>query len=533
MSQERSSGILLHPTSLPGSYGIGDLGPSAYRFVDFLERSGQTFWQMLPLGPTGYGDSPYQTLSAFGGNPMLISPELLVEEDLLNPEEIEPEVFDQTHVEYDHVIEYKLKLLKKAYLHFTLLPNHLLAEPFHDFCKQEASWLEDFVLFFALKSHYDDRPWTEWPEKLRMRHPKALTDYAEKLHDELQWYRFMQFLFFRQFKKLHCYAQKHHVKLIGDIPIFLAHDSSDVWSHPEWFKLDSDGNPTVVAGVPPDYFSKTGPAYKKNLPKNPASGREEYRFWVDRFSHMVKMFDLVRIDHFRGFASYWEIPAKETTAILGKWQKGPGIDLFRTLEKQMGCKLPVIAEDLGIITQDVTDLLEAVNYPGMAVLQFGFESMQSNDPSSFLPHNLKSNQVVYTGTHDNDTVVGWWSKQPAEVQDFTRRYLNTDARLIHRDMIRTALGTVCSIALFPMQDLLGLGSESYMNLPGTTGGNWQWRMQPNALNTQIEEDMMEMTRLYGRVGDREAKSGFETSTGTMINPVNPEEIAILLNDSGE
>ena len=502
MRHERSSGILLHPTSLPGAYGIGDLGPSAYRFIDFLERSGQTLWQMLPLGPTGYGDSPYQTLSAFGGNPMLISPELLVEDDLLNPNEIKTEEFDQTYVTYERVIPYKLKLLKKIYLQFKVRPNHFLAEPFHDFCKKESAWLEDFVLFFALKSHHDNCPWTEWPKALRMRHPKALKDYAEKLHDELQWYRFVQFLFFRQFEKLHHYAQKHHVKLIGDLPIFVAHDSSDVWSHPEWFKLDSNRNPTVVAGVPPDYFSKTGQRWGNPLFDWKVLKKDKYRFWVDRFSHMAEMFDLVRIDHFRGFASYWEIPAIEETAIYGRWQKGPGLDLFKTLEKAMGKKLPVIAEDLGIITQDVTDLLKRLDYPGMAVLQFGFGSMQSNDPSAFLPHNLKMDQVVYTGTHDNDTVVGWWSKQPEEVRDFTRQYLNTDANLIHRDMIRAALGTVCRMALFPMQDLLGLGSESYMNHPGTTGGNWQWRMKDDALDTLLEEDLMKMTKLYGRATDK-------------------------------
>ena len=505
MKQERYSGILLHPTSLPGTYGIGDLGSSAYRFIDFLERSGQTFWQMLPLGPTGYGDSPYQTLSAFAGNSMLINPQLLVEDKLLSSEEIETEQFDQTYVVYEEVIPYKLKLLKKAYLHFKLLPKHLLVEPFHDFCRKEAAWLDDFVLFSVLKSHHENRPWTEWPKALKLRQPKALEEYAKKFHDELQWYCFIQFLFFRQFEKLKHYARKHHVKLIGDLPIFVAHDSSDVWSHPEWFKLDSDGNLTVVAGVPPDYFSETGQRWGNPLFDWEVLKKEKYRFWVDRFSHMEKMFDLVRIDHFRGFASYWEIPAEETTAISGKWKKGPGADLFNTLEKVMGRKLPVIAEDLGIITQDVTDLLDAVNYPGMAVLQFGFESMQSADPSAFLPHNLKHHQVVYTGTHDNDTVVGWWNKQPEEVQDFTRRYLNTDAGLIHKDMIRAAFGTVCNIALFPMQDLLGLGSESYMNRPGITGGNWQWRMKDDVLDTLLEEDLMQMTRLYGRAVDRKSE----------------------------
>ncbi len=505
MKQERTSGILLHPTSLPSRYGIGDLGSSAYAFIDFLEHSGQTFWQMLPLGPTGYGDSPYQTLSAFAGNPMLISPELLIEDGLLSFTEMETEHFDQSHVAYEEVIPYKLKLLKKAYLYFKSLEKHPLREEFDLFCKNEVAWLEDFVLFSALKSHHDSRPWTEWPKALRERQPKALEAYAEKLHDEMELYRFIQFVFFHQFKKLQRYAQAHHIKLIGDLPIFVAHDSSDVWSHPEWFKLDNEGNPTVVAGVPPDYFSETGQRWGNPLFNWQVLKKEKYRFWVDRINHTAKMFDLVRIDHFRAFASYWEIPVAETTAISGEWKKGPGLGLFKTLEKAMGKKLPVIAEDLGIITQDVTDLLEAVDYPGMAVLQFGFESMQSSDPSAFLPHNLKKNQVVYTGTHDNDTVVGWWSNQPEEVQDFTRRYLNTDAGLIHRDIIRAAMGTVCSMALFPMQDLLGLGSESYMNCPGTTYGNWQWRMKDDALSRSLEKDLLEITRLYGRVVDREVE----------------------------
>ncbi len=505
MGSQRHSGILLHPTSLPSPYGIGDFGSSAYDFIDFLAESGQKLWQMLPLGPTGYGDSPYQTLSAFGGNPMLISPELLVEEGLLDPKEIDQPIFDQERVEFDRVIPYKLDLLKKAYLHFKLQSDHTLLEPFQAFCEKEASWLEDFVLFFALKYYHDNRPWTEWPKKLRIRQPKALADYRKILHNELELHRFVQFLFFRQFEKLHQYAEKNHIKLIGDLPIFVAHDSSDVWSNKEWFELDKDGNPTVVAGVPPDYFSKTGQRWGNPLFDWKVLKQDKYRFWVDRFSHLVEMFDLVRIDHFRGFASYWEIPADEMTAINGQWRKGPGADLFKTLEKELGRKLPVIAEDLGVISQDVIDLLESTQFPGMAVLEFGFESMQSNDPSAFLPHNLRVNQVVYTGTHDNDTVVGWWNKQPEEVQDFTRCYLNTDANLIHRDMIRTALGTVCSMALFPMQDLLGLGSESCMNRPGTTDGNWQWRMKADAMDALLAKDLMEMCRLYGRIQSRDMK----------------------------
>lgn len=502
MASQRRSGILLHPTSLPSSYGIGDFGPSAYTFIDFLAESGQKLWQMLPLGPTGYADSPYQTLSAFGGNPVLISPELLIKEGLLESEEITAFDFDLLRVDYNRVIPYKLDLLKHAYLNFKLHPKHALAKPFKQFCKKEAAWLDDFVLFFALKSHHEERPWTEWPKALRMRQPKALAEYAKKLQGELQWYRFVQFLFFYQFEKLHTYAKLQGIELIGDLPIFVAHDSSDVWSHPEWFLLDKKGNPTVVAGVPPDYFSETGQRWGNPLFDWKQLKKENYSFWVDRFRHTAKLFDLVRIDHFRGFADYWEIPGDEETAMNGVWRKGPGIDLFRAMQSALGQNLPIIAEDLGIITDEVVELLENLGFPGMAVLQFGFQSMQSEDPSAFLPHNLKKNQVVYTGTHDNATVLSWWQEQSEEVQVFTRRYLNTDASLIHRDMIRTALGTVCDTAIFPMQDLLGLGEEATMNHPGTTEGNWQWRMREDAINVSLEKDLMGMSKLYGRAVDR-------------------------------
>ena len=498
MGNERRSGILLHPTSLPSLYGIGDFGSSAYDFIDFLADSGQKLWQMLPLGPTGYGDSPYQTLSAFGGNPALISPELLIQEKLLDREEVMVYHSDLSRVDYNTVIPYKLDLLKQAYQNFKQNPRHPLQEKFEQFCQREAAWLDDFVLYFALKAHHEQCPWTEWPKALRMRQAKALASYRKKLRDELQRDRFIQFLFFDQFEKLHTYAKIKSIELIGDIPIFVAHDSSDVWSHPEWFLLDKEGNPTVVAGVPPDYFSKTGQRWGNPLFDWKQLKKDNYAFWVDRFSHTAKLFDLIRIDHFRGFADYWEIPAEEETAINGVWRKGPGISLFKALESDLGLDLPIIAEDLGIITEEVVELLVNLGYPGMAVLQFGFQSMQSNDPSAFLPHNLKKNQVVYTGTHDNATTVAWWKEQTEDVQDFIRHYLNTDANLIHRDMIRTALGTVCDTALFPMQDLLGLGSEANMNRPGTAEGNWQWRMLPGALSRPLAEDLLMITRLYGR-----------------------------------
>ncbi|MEA3454999.1 MAG: 4-alpha-glucanotransferase [Campylobacterota bacterium] len=498
MTSERRSGILLHPTSLPSPYGIGDFGPSAYAFIDFLKASGQSIWQILPLGQTGYGNSPYQTLSAFGGNPLLISPQLLIDEGLLEPIEIPRETFDTSYVEYDRLDPYKTKLLRRAYFHYKLHPKHPLDKQFKSFCEKEAYWLEDYVLFFALKAHHDDKPWNLWPSRFRDRDPEALDEYRKKLKGELHWYRFVQFLFFRQFEKLKAYAGENGIKIVGDLPIFVAHDSSDVWSRPELFYLKPDRSPRVVAGVPPDYFSATGQRWGNPLYDWKEHRREKYAFWTDRIRHSIKLFDLIRLDHFRGFADYWEIPADEETAVKGKWRKGPGIHFFRALEKALERELPIIAEDLGIITDDVVALLNKLGYPGMAILQFGYESRASSDPSSFLPHNLTKNQVVYTGTHDNDTVVGWWNTQPEEVKDFTRRYLNTDGNLIHRDMIRAAFSTVCHTAIFPMQDLLGLGSEAKMNRPGTTEGNWQWRMAPDVLSTALEEDLLMLTQLYGR-----------------------------------
>ena len=499
MKVQRSSGVLLHPTSLPGDFGIGDLGNEAYRFIDFLKRSGQRFWQMLPLGPTGYANSPYQSTSSFAGNPLLISPELLMIDGLLENKDIAAENFPQAQVDYGTVIPYKFALLQKAYAKFKIQKNTLLQKEFSKFCKNNALWLEDFVLFSALKIYHNTLPWSAWPEALKTRQTKALKKYKKALEEELQYHRFIQFIFFCQFTKLQKYAHENNIKLIGDMPIFVAHDSSDVWSHPEWFELDDQGEPTVVAGVPPDYFSAIGQRWGNPLYNWKALKADKYSFWVERFKHTSSMFDLIRLDHFRGFASYWEIPASEITAINGQWKKGPGLEFFRTVEKIVGQKLPIIAEDLGVLSQDVIALLKAVNYPGMAVLQFGFESMQSDDASTFLPHNLKREQVVYTGTHDNNTVLGWWEEQAEEVKDFTRRYLNIDANLIYRDMICTALSSVCDLAIFPMQDALGLGEASCMNHPGTTDGNWQWRMKENALSTYIEEDLMRMSKIYGRI----------------------------------
>lgn len=501
MKTQRSSGVLLHPTSLPSDWGIGDLGPGSQIFVDFLHSAGQSMWQMLPLGPTGYGDSPYQTLSAFAGNTMLISPELLLQEGLLRTEDLKGEMLPAGKVDFGAVISTKNRILELAYSRFQNEKTGKLRKRYHLFCKLQAHWLEEWCLFAALKEFHKGKPWTKWPVGLIQRKPKALGSWKKKLQWEMAEIRFRQFLFFDQWQVLHNYAVSKGVQIIGDIPIFLAHDSCDVWSHQEWFHLDSKGQPTVVAGVPPDYFSKTGQRWGNPLFNWKQLKKEDYSFWIQRFEMLAVMFDTIRIDHFRGFASYWEIPAAEKTAINGTWRKGPGVSLFRAIEAAIGDEVPIIAEDLGLITPDVTALLDELGFPGMAILQFGFDALDEDgqNSSTFLPHNHLRNQVVYTGTHDNDTVQGWWAQLPEKVRDFTRRYLNTDGRIIHRDMVRAALASVAERAIFPMQDLLGLGEEGRMNLPGRSDGNWQWRFEKEALSSELGADLLRMTRLYNRV----------------------------------
>lgn len=514
MKTQRISGILLHPTSLPSKWGIGDFGPDAYKFIDFLHASGQSIWQMLPLGPTGYGDSPYQTLSAFAGNPMLISPDILLEEGLLHEHDIERTSFADTHVDFENVIPFKIQLLKKVYENFLTDKPADLTTRYKKFCRKHEDWLDDFCLFAALKGAHQWQSWTSWPQALVERNPKALAAWSQKLEKEIERSHFVQFLFYSQWEKLHKYATSMGVRIIGDIPIFVAHDSSDVWSHQEWFSLDTKGNPTVVAGVPPDYFSETGQRWGNPLFNWEQLKKEGYSFWIKRFKMLAYMFDLIRIDHFRGFAGYWEIPGDEETAVNGTWKKGPGADLFKAIDRAIGSDVPIIAEDLGLITPDVTEMLDELGFPGMAILQFGFESVEDGLNSSvFLPHNHLRNQVVYTGTHDNDTIRGWWDRQPEEVMDFTRRYLNTDGNIIHRDMIRAALASVAILAIFPLQDLFGLGNEARMNLPGRLGGNWQYRFLQHDLSSELAKDLLQMTQLYDRIG-------IEKSIPESIDPKN-------------
>jgi 4-alpha-glucanotransferase len=493
MKFKRASGILLHPTSLPGPYGIGDLGPAAYAWLDWLAGSGCKLWQVLPLGPTGYGDSPYQCFSAFAGNPYLISPELLLVEGLLRQADLAdmPDWNDQ-RVDFGRMYLWKPALLEKAFRRFTTGLGKLQAE-FEAFCTQNAGWLDDYALFMALKETHSGGAWDCWPAELRLREPAAMAEARDSLSSTILRFSFYQFLFFRQWQNVHAYAHDKGIQIIGDIPIFVAYDSSDVWAHPELFFLDEDGRPTVVAGVPPDYFSPTGqlwgnPLYKWDVHK--ASG---YAWWLERIRATLKSVDILRIDHFRGFAAYWEIPAGNPTAEVGCWVTGPGADFFKAVQSSLG-SLPILAEDLGVITPDVVALRDKFDLPGMKILQFGF-----SDPANpFLPHSFQQNCAVYTGTHDNDTTRGWFASAPEAEKDFARRYLQLDGSQIAWDLIRLAWKSVAVFALAPLQDFLELGNEARMNYPSRLGGNWEWRMRPEALSEELREKIKELNWLYQR-----------------------------------
>lgn len=495
MKFQRSSGILLHPTSLPGPFGSGDLGASSYQFIDWLVSAGQTLWQMLPLGPAGMANSPYMSNSAFAGSPLLIDLQDLCTLGWLTQEDITGTVFhDCTKIDYTAVINFRMANLLKASEKFFLQADESNRKTFNKFCREEKSWLDDYALFQALNQQHGWKQWTYWQPDLVERKPKALKKARTELKNLIDFHKFIQWCFARQWQKLKLYAHERNVKLIGDIPIFVAHHSADVWSNPTDFYLDEKGMPTVVAGVPPDYFSEDGqrwgnPLYRWNVMK-----KQKYQWWINRFRRSFDLFDIVRIDHFRGFEAYWEIPAKEKTARIGTWVKGPGEDLFKAVKRALGT-LPIIAEDLGVVTPGVVALREKFNFPGMKVLQFAF-STDANDV--FLPHNYERNFVVYTGTHDNDTTKGWYEKAPECERDFVRRYCKTDGHEINWDLIKAALQSVADIAILPLQDVLDLGTEGRMNYPGTVDGNWEWRFLWEWVRPEIAPRLLELTTLYGR-----------------------------------
>ena len=506
MNFPRASGILLHPTSLPGDYGIGDLGPKAYEFVDLLAEAKQTYWQILPLGPTGYGDSPYQCFSAFAGNTLLISPEKLVEDGLLTAEQIanRPD-FPAHKVDFGGVYEWKNKILPEAYKSFEQTTSVDLRGKFETFTQENNWWLDDFAAYRAIKLSQDQKPWYEWPAPLKLREKGALAAISDRLFDEIRAQKFYQFLFFRQWLELKEYANKNGVKIIGDIPIFIALDSSDVWCNQSKFKLNADGSPKVVAGVPPDYFSKTGQLWGNPIYNWDAMRSDGFHWWIARVAFTLKTVDIVRVDHFRGFAAAWEVPGGDSTAEHGRWVDVPGKELFLALKRAIG-QLPVLAEDLGVITPDVEELRDGFGFPGMRILQFAFGGDAKNHD---LPHNYIKNCVAYTGTHDNDTTVGWWlskagagsTRDTAAItheHDFCLKYFHTDGTEIHWDFIRAIWASVADTAITPLQDLLGIGTEGRMNLPASTSGNWYWRCIEGSVTDEIVARLRELTEIYGR-----------------------------------
>ncbi|MFZ4534733.1 4-alpha-glucanotransferase [Propionivibrio sp.] len=509
MPFNRHSGILLHPTSLPGPYGSGDLGQSSYHFVDWLGVGGQTLWQVLPLGGIGPGNSPYMSPSAFAGNELLIDLLQLRDAGWLADADIIPDPsFKDTHVNYPTVQRFRMVKLRLAAKRFFADARRDTRKLFSEFSTDASDWLDDYALFMALdKSHGGHgKVWQDWPSPLAKRKQKALHEASVELTDECNFWRFCQWCFYSQWASLKNYANTHGVELIGDMPIFVSPHSADVWAHQELFDLDDKGQPRVVAGVPPDYFSATGQRWGNPLYNWPAHEKEGYRWWIERVRGTLALCDIVRIDHFRGFESYWEIPANAKTAIHGQWKAGPGAALFAALrnaldkrqEKNHG-PLRIIAEDLGIITHSVTALREAAGLPGMRILQFAFDGQADN---LYLPHNFEANTVVYTGTHDNDTTWGWWSGLTAHDQDYVRRYLGISGEFIEWDLIRAASSSVAALSIIPMQDVLGLDSSCRMNQPGLAEGSWEWRFSWHQVAPWHAERLAELTRLHGRIPRR-------------------------------
>ncbi|TVQ13936.1 MAG: 4-alpha-glucanotransferase [Leptolyngbya sp. DLM2.Bin27] len=500
MSFERASGVLLHPTSLPSRYGIGDLGSAAYALVDFLAKSGQTLWQILPLGPTGYEHSPYiMNFSTFAGNPLLIDLEQLAKEGLLAHDELTPlDDGNPEQVNFEQVIAHKTHFLKQAYKQF-LSTRDQHAE-FDRFCQAQAAWLDDFVLFMALLEANDGKSWHHWDPALARRESSALQAQRDMLQAQIKYHQFVQFKFFEQWQKLRQYANNKNIKIIGDISIYVCHNSSDVWASPELFKLDPNTfEPTFIAGVPPDYFSATGQLWGNPVYNWEQAETTNFAWWIQRFQVTLQYVDIVRVDHFRGFEAYWQVPASESTAINGEWITAPGERFFNALGKALG-NLPIMAEDLGIITPEVDALRQQFDFPGMRILMFAF----GDDPNNpYLPHNYSRNTVVYPGTHDNDTAIGWWQQASDAEQLFLARYFGydspTEIPAINWLLIRAALASVADLAIIPLQDLLDLDGQSRMNDPSRNHGNWRWRYRSSALLTNALSDrLLALTQLYSR-----------------------------------
>jgi len=495
MLSVRSSGILLHPSSLPSQGGIGDLGPAAYEFVDWLVSAKQRLWQVLPLQPVGCGNSPYSCTSAFAGNVLLISLERLAAEGLVNPERLRDEWDGKSPVDFDAARAYKLPLLRRAATKFLRSGGSEMHARYEEFCRQNSAWLDDFVLFNVLRERFHERPWNTWPAKLARRDSAEIERMRSEHKSELDRERVLQFFFFEQWNALRAYAAGRGIRIIGDVSIFVSYDSADVWTYPQLFRLKEDLSPHVVAGVPPDAFSETGQRWGNPLYDWEALHAIEYKWWIERLRWALATCDVVRVDHFRGFEAYWEIPADEPTAAHGHWVTGPNQTFFDHLQREMG-KLPLIAEDLGYITPEVHKLRRALEIPGMKVLQFGFGNKGAH---VYLPHNYEPNCVVYTGTHDNDTVVGWWNNSAtAEEKKHAKTYLGIGEEPVHWAFIRAALCSVATMALVPVQDVLGLGSEARMNVPSEADGSWRWRLHRGALTPELAAKLAELVDLSDR-----------------------------------
>ena len=495
--KKRQSGVLMHISSLPGKYGIGSFGQSAYDFVDFLVRTKQRYWQILPLGTTSYGDSPYQSFSAFAGNTYFIDFDVLIEEGLLNEADVKGADFgdDPRKVDYAKIFDARRPIMEKAVARFLKADD---LSDYESFVEQNAAWLEVFAEYMAIKEHFDNLAWTEWPdEAIRRREAASLVSYREKLADKLTYHRVTQYLFFKQWLRLKAYANEHHIEIVGDMPIYVAADSADVWAQPHFFKTDAVGKPTCVAGCPPDEFSETGQLWGNPIYDWEAMDKDGYAWWIERLRESFKIYDIVRIDHFRGFESYWEVPAGSETSASGKWVKGPDYKLFAAVKEALG-DLNIIAEDLGFMTDEVIELRERTGFPGMKILQFAFNP---DDESIDSPHLAPNNSVMYTGTHDNNTVLGWYKD---EIDDAPRQYMaqytnRKEYETVPHAMLRTIFSSVSFMAIATMQDLLELDSAARMNYPSTIGGNWTWRMTAEELNPIVEGELYSLTKTYRRM----------------------------------
>ncbi len=496
MLNNRASGVLLHPTSLPGSYGIGDLGGQAFEWVNFLQTAGCGFWQVLPLGPTGYGDSPYQCFSAFAGNRYLINPEPLFGIHILSRQDISDlPIFSSSKVEYGRVIQWKLSMLQKAYETYMNGSFPDLDKQIARFIQDEEFWLQDYAVFMTIKETYQNQPWNLWPDPLRFHEERAIESFISEHPREIKRHIFEQFIFSQQWRNLRRFANEKGIQIIGDIPIYVSYDSADCWSHPELFMFNENRLPISVGGTPPDLFSNTGQLWGNPIYRWEIHNKTGYRWWIERIQSCLKNIDYVRLDHFRGFGGFWDIPAGDPTARDGVWKDGPGIKFLLAIQKALG-DLPIIAEDLGEITQDVFVLRDLFNLPGMKVLQFAF---YGSPDDSFFPHNYEKNFIAYTGNHDNDTAVGWLKSTSPEARQNCLKYLHSDGQDIAWDMIRAVWASVASITIAPLQDFLSLGNEARMNFPGRSDGNWDWRVDPKLINQDLAKKIWEINYIYARL----------------------------------